>query len=157
MINKTAPFPQKTGLYDSSYEHDACGVGFVANINGEKTHKIVEQGIEVLNSLLHRGAVGGDKNTGDGAGILIQIPHQFFQPEAAKLGFKLPKESEYGIGMVFLPQNKTLANQCTSIINQKADSEGLKILAWRNVPTDDSTLGKLAKSSQPSIKQFFCG
>ena len=153
--HKGTIFPRKTGLYDSSYEHDSCGVGFVANISGEKTHKIIEQGIEVLNRLLYRGAVGGDENTGDGAGILIQIPHQFFQSEAAKLGFKLPKESEYGVGMLFLPQDATLANQCISIIDQKTKSEGLKILGWRDVPTDNSTLGNLAKTSQPCIKQFF--
>ena len=148
---------KKTGLYDFANEHDACGVGFVANINGEKTHKIVEQGIEVLNKLLHRGAVGGDENTGDGAGILIQKPHNFFKSEACNLKFKLPEESDYGVGMIFLSQDKALANKCISIVEKKVKSMGLKLLGWRDVPTDDSTLGNLAKSSQPCIKQFFVG
>ena len=149
--------PQNVGLYDYANEHDACGVGFVANINGEKTHKIIEQGIDVLNRLLHRGAVGGDENTGDGAGILIQLPHCFFKSKAGDIDFNLPEEGEYGVGMVFLSRDDDLTKQCISIVEQKTGSEGLVMLGWRDVPTDNSTLGKLAKSSQPDIKQFFVG
>ena len=154
-INKT--IPQKVGLYDFANEHDACGVGFVANINGEKTHKIVEHGIEVLNRLLHRGAVGGDENTGDGAGILIQLPHSFFKSKVSVMDFDLPGKGEYGVGMVFLSRNTNQVSQCISIIEQKIRVNGFAILGWRDVPTDNSTLGKLAKSSQPDIRQFFVG
>jgi len=152
---KKINIPDKIGLYDFSNEHDACGVGFVANIDGCKTHKIVEQGIEVLHRLLHRGAVGSDINTGDGAGILIQLPHEFFKSEMPNFDFELPKEKEYGVGMVFFPMDKSLSSMCISAIEDSVRSEGLLFLGWRDVPTDDSTLGEMAKVSQPVIKQFF--
>ena len=155
MNTKSTSFPSNIGLYDSSYEHDSCGVGFVANIDGNKTHTIIEQGIEVLNRLSHRGAAGGDENTGDGAGILIQKPHEFLKMKAKDAGFKLPDESDYGVGMVFLPQDRSIAKQYTSIIEKKTKSENLQFIGWRDVPTNDSSLGKLAKESQPLIKQFF--
>jgi glutamate synthase domain-containing protein 2/glutamate synthase domain-containing protein 1/glutamate synthase domain-containing protein 3 len=154
-INKN--IPQNTGLYDYANEHDSCGVGFVANINGKKTHKIVEQGIEVLNRLLHRGAVGGDENTGDGAGILIQLPHSFFGSETSGIDFEIPDKGDYGVGMVFLSREKKLIEKCAGIIEDKICSEGMVLLGWRNVPTDNKSLGKLAKSSQPEIRQFFIG
>jgi len=96
---------QRCGLYDPRYEHDACGVGFLANIHGQKSHAIVEQGIEILKNLLHRGALGADQNTGDGAGILFQIPDKFFRAEAERLGLVLPSKGPYGVGMFFMPQS----------------------------------------------------
>jgi glutamate synthase domain-containing protein 2/glutamate synthase domain-containing protein 1/glutamate synthase domain-containing protein 3 len=150
-------YPEKQGMYNSINEHDACGVGLVANVDGKKSHKIVEQGIEVLERLLHRGAVGGDPDTGDGAGILIQTPDKFFQRISKELGKRLPKVTEYGTGMLFLPQDSKLQKKCISIIEKKIDEEGLKLIFWRDVPTDNSSLGKLAQSSQPFIKQVFIG
>ena len=106
-MNKVYKNNQQLGLYDCKYEHDACGVGFIANIYGIKSHKIVEQGIEILQNLLHRGALGGDNKTGDGAGMLLQIPHKFFDRTVSeKLNFKLPSDGNYGIGMIFFPKEK---------------------------------------------------
>ncbi len=156
-MDRKKNIPKKIGLYDHANEHDACGVGFVANINGCKTHKIVEQGIEVLNRLLHRGAVGGDENTGDGAGILIQVPDAFFKSSVSNIDFELPGEGEYGVGMVFFSQDSGITERCINVIEEKIDSENLSLLGWRIVPTDNSTLGNLAKTTQPGIRQFFVG
>ena len=150
-------FPSKSGLYDFANEHDACGVGFVASIDGAKSHRIVEQGIEVLLRLLHRGAVGGDENTGDGAGILIQLPVEFFVRAADENGITLPHEGGFAVGMVFLPREKKLISQCASIIEAEVENAGLGFLGWRNVPCDDSCLGRQALESQPEIRQFFVG
>ena len=106
------------GLYDPSFEHDACGIGFVANINGQKSHEIIVKGIQVLINLTHRGACGCDPETGDGAGVLIQIPHKFFTHECSKLGFTLPPPGEYGIGMTFLPVEPTRRLQCEGVIER---------------------------------------
>jgi glutamate synthase domain-containing protein 2/glutamate synthase domain-containing protein 1/glutamate synthase domain-containing protein 3 len=147
-------FPAPHGLYHPGLEHDACGVGFVVNINGEQTHRIVEQGIEVLERLLHRGAVGGDANTGDGAGILIQVPDEFCRRCAGRK-VKLPPADGYGVGVVFLPTATGAAERGVALIERCAIDEGLKLLAWRRVPTDDRTLGESARHSQPDIRQFF--
>lgn len=147
--------PQQRGLYDFAYEHDACGVGIVANVEGQATHKIVTQGIEVLIRLLHRGAVGGDVNTGDGAGILIQIPFDFFSDLSSELNIPLPEKGKYAIGMVFLPQDKNEARYCANIIEESVRNNSFSFLGWREVPTDNSSLGELAKQTQPIIRQFF--
>ncbi len=150
-------YPEKKGLYDFANEHDSCGVGFVANIDGTRTHKIVEQGIEVLVKLLHRGAVGGDANTGDGAGILSQIPDEFFRKAMISLNVELPPAGQYGVGMVFLPVDQKVSKKCIASIDKSIKGEGLDVLGWRDVPTDDSSLGKLAKDTQPVVKQVFIG
>ena len=142
-------------LYDPRYEHDACGVGFVANIDGTKSHEIVVRGIRVLENLLHRGAAGGDEKTGDGAGILVQIPDDFLQRECGALSLKLPPAGKYGVGMLFLPRDQRLAIQCRSVFEEVVREEGLHFLGWREVPTDPSVLGAKARAEQPLVVQCF--
>ncbi len=145
----------KQGLYDPRQEHDACGVGFVANVTGEKSHKIIEQGIEVLINLGHRGARGADPRTGDGAGILIQMPHEFFQREVLQHDISLPHRGEYGVGMVFLPQEAHQRHRCETIIEQSTAQEGMTFLGWRDVPINPDAIGVLAAQAMPRIRQFF--
>jgi len=147
------PVPQ--GLYDPANERDACGIGFVANIKGQKSHDIILKGIQVLVNLTHRGACGCDPETGDGAGVLIQIPHKFFARECAKLGFTLPEPGEYGVGLVFLPVEKQERLQCEGILERIAVEEGLGVLGWRDTPIDGSAIGRVARNSQPYIEQIF--
>ena len=116
------------GLYHPSFEHDACGMGFVVNLNGERSHDIIRKGIEILINLTHRGACGCDPETGDGAGVLIQIPHEFFERECASLGFSLPAPGEYGVGMMFLPVEHQQRLQCEGIVERIAGEEGLSVL-----------------------------
>ncbi|MBU0714369.1 MAG: glutamate synthase large subunit [Verrucomicrobia bacterium] len=143
------------GLYDPRYEHDACGVGFVANIDGTKSHEIVVRGIRVLENLLHRGATGGDEKTGDGAGILVQIPDDYLQRECSALSLKLPPAGKYGVGMLFLPRDQSFAGQCRSAFELVVREEGLHFLGWREVPVDSSALGAKAREEQPLIVQCF--
>src|SRR5262245_42025971 len=147
--------PPAQGLYDPSNEHDACGIGFVANIGGQKSHDIILKGIQVLINLTHRGACGCDPETGDGAGVLIQIPHQFFARECSKLGFTLPAAGEYGVGMVFLPVEKHPRLLCEGIVERIVREEGLRVLGWRDTPIDGSAIGRVARVSQPYIEQIF--
>jgi glutamate synthase domain-containing protein 2/glutamate synthase domain-containing protein 1/glutamate synthase domain-containing protein 3 len=147
--------PSAQGLYDPRNERDACGIGFVVNINGEKSHDIILKGIQILINLTHRGACGCDPETGDGAGILIQIPHRFFQKECARLGFTLPSPGEYGVGMVFLPVEPTPRLQCEGILERIVREEGLEVLGWRDTPVDGNAIGRLARQSQPYIEQIF--
>jgi glutamate synthase domain-containing protein 2/glutamate synthase domain-containing protein 1/glutamate synthase domain-containing protein 3 len=149
--------PPKQGLYDPKFEHDACGIGFVVNIKGEKSHRIIEQALTVLQNLDHRGACGCEENTGDGAGILLQIPHDFLQHVCAGLGFQLPKPGQYGVGMIFLPPDRDLRHQCEEMLEEIIISEGQQVLGWRSVPTDNMYLGETAKSCEPSIRQVFIG
>ena len=149
--------PVEQGLYDPRNEHDACGLGFVVNIKGEQSHEIILKGIEILINLAHRGACGCDPETGDGAGILIQIPHKFFARECATLGFALPPPGEYGVGMVFLPvepPNRLLAE---GILERIAREEGLTVLGWRDTPVNADAIGRVARASQPYIEQIFIG
>ena len=150
-------FPSKQGLYDPAFEKDACGVGFVASIKGEKTHDIVKKGIQVLVNLTHRGAVGSDPKTGDGAGILVQIPDEFFRINCDNLGIDLPEAGEYGVGMVFFPKETALRLQCEGILERAAEEEGQKVLGWRDVPTDNRNIGETAKGTEPIIRQIFIG
>ena len=145
----------KKGLYSPEQEHDACGVGVVANIKGQKTHQIIDEGVQVLINLGHRGAAGRDPETGDGAGILIQTPEKLFQREAAALGFDLPAAGEYGVGMVFLPPEAQV--KCRSLITKVIETEGLEVLGWRDVPIDHSKIGKDARAVCPHICQVFIG
>src|SRR3954470_9204238 len=147
--------PPAQGLYSPENEHDACGIGFVADIEGRKSHDIVLKGIQILINLAHRGACGCDPQTGDGAGILIQIPHAFFQRECKELGFDLPAPGEYGVGMMFLPVERHERILCEGIIERIAEEEGLSVLGWRDTPLNGNAIGRLARSSQPYIEQVF--
>jgi glutamate synthase domain-containing protein 2/glutamate synthase domain-containing protein 1/glutamate synthase domain-containing protein 3 len=138
------------GLYDPQYEHDSCGVGFVVDIKGKATNDIVRQGLEVLKRLAHRGAVGADPKTGDGAGILIQIPHEFY----AKV-FEIPRPGAYGTGLIFLPANPRSRNVCKDVFAKIVEEEGQVFLGWRQVPVDDSDIGTTARETQPFIEQVF--
>ena len=146
------------GLYDPANEHDACGVGFVAHIKGNKSHSIVEQGLLILKNLDHRGAVGADKLMGDGAGILIQIPDQFYRDEMAKQGVELPPPGEYGVGMVFLPKENASRIACEQEIERAVRIEGQVVLGWRNVPIDsEMPMSPLVRAKEPVIRQIFIG
>jgi glutamate synthase domain-containing protein 2/glutamate synthase domain-containing protein 1/glutamate synthase domain-containing protein 3 len=146
---------KQQGLYDPQFEHDACGVGFVCHIKGEKSNAIVKQGIEVLRRLSHRGAVGADPKTGDGAGILIQIPHDFFRRVAGDSKIDLPSPGFYGTGLVFLPQEDQERKTCKEIFEQVVQEEGQLLLGWRDVPTDNADIGKTAQVTQPVFEQVF--
>ncbi|MDD5084472.1 MAG: glutamate synthase large subunit [Candidatus Omnitrophica bacterium] len=150
-------FPPKRGLYDPGFEHDSCGVGFVCNISGEKSNLIVKQGINVLNRLAHRGAVGADPKTGDGAGILIQTPHEFLKRKAADSGIDLPRPGSYGTGLIFLPQDSKERAFCKEVFEKVVNEHGQKTLGWRVVPIDDSGIGEGAKSTEPVFEQIFIG
>src|ERR1051325_6385236 len=145
------------GLYDPSHEHDACGVGFVVDIKGRRSHAIVAQALSVLINLLHRGACGCEPNTGDGAGILLQIPDKFFRKECAKLGIALPAPTEYGAGLVFLPQDSLRADKVRVLIQSIIVDEGQRCLGGRLVPTDARLLAATARSVEPRIMQVFVG
>ncbi|MEX2159503.1 MAG: glutamate synthase large subunit [Dehalococcoidia bacterium] len=149
--------PGKQGLYDPRHEHDACGVGFVVDLKGRKSHRIIEQGIEVLLNLEHRGACGCEENTGDGAGILIQVPHTFLARECEKAGIELPPYEAYGVGMVFLPRDEAGRRQCEALFEGAAQEEGQRVLGWRTVPTDNSPIGPTAKAGEPVVRQIFIG
>ncbi len=146
---------KKQGLYEPRREHDACGIGAVVNINGKRDHSIIEYGREILVNLHHRGAAGADEVTGDGAGILFQIPHEFFQIESKKLGFEVPEHSRYGVGMVFGSQDRKLRQQCEKILEDAISHYGMSVMGWRDVPTSKDCLGQIALSAEPSIKQIF--
>ena len=153
----TGSLPARQGLYDPANEHDACGVGFVANFKGRKSHQIVRQGLTILENLTHRGAVGADPKAGDGAGILIQIPDDFLRACCIDLGIKLPEPEHYGVGMIFLPQPVKSLNQCETLIEQTLVEEGQILLGWRDVPTDNDDLGDSVKQVEPVIRQVFIG
>jgi glutamate synthase (NADPH/NADH) large chain len=145
------------GLYHPANEHDSCGVGFVANIKGRRSHAIVEQGLTVLRNLTHRGAVGWDPKLSDGAGILIQIPDRFLREEMAKQGVKLPPAGQYGVGMVFLPRDPASRIACEYEIERAVKDEGQQLLGWRDVPVDNSDLAEPARQLEPVIRQVFIG
>ncbi|WP_394234699.1 glutamate synthase large subunit [Niallia oryzisoli] len=153
-MNQMRP-PVKQGLYNPAYERDACGIGFIANVKGKREHTIVKQGLTMLSRMEHRGGQGSDPATGDGAGIMTQIPHHFFTKEISTLsGYE---EGNYGVGMVFLPENSSQRKQCEEAFQDMITQEGLDFLGWRTVPTNDSSIGVNAKASQPSIRQVFIG
>jgi len=149
--NKRNNYPECQGLYDPANEHDACGVGLVADIKGKATHDIVLKGMEVLNRLMHRGAVGADSQTGDGAGILTQIPHEFFNGKIKKL----PQKNEYAVGMMFVPLDNDILSKIKLICENIISQEGFEFIAWRNVPVEVSAIGGIALESRPDIFQFF--
>jgi glutamate synthase (NADPH) large chain len=147
--------PQQQGLYDPRQEHDACGVGFVAHIKGQASHDRISQGLQILDNLTHRGAVGADPLAGDGAGILIQIPDAFLRKVLAKEKFTLPPMGEYGVGMLFLPQDEKARAACEKIIADKIKAEGQTLLGWRDVPVNNNGLGVSVKAAEPVVRQVF--
>ncbi|HON29638.1 MAG TPA: glutamate synthase subunit alpha, partial [Ottowia sp.] len=146
------------GLYRPTHEHDACGVGFIAHIKGHKTHDIVERGLQILHNLDHRGAVGADKLMGDGAGILIQIPDEFYRAEMAAQGVSLPPPGEYGVGMIFLPKEHASRLACEHELERAVRAEGQVLLGWRDVPVDrQMPMSPTVRDKEPVIRQVFIG
>src|SRR2546425_212756 len=152
---QTNGLPPKQGLYDPWFEHEACGVGFVVNVKGKKSHQITQHALQVLRTLAHRGACGWEANTGDGGGILMQVPHPFPKKQGEKMGFKIPKPGQYGVGLVFMPQDPPERQQCERVFERIVKEEGLKLIGWRTVPTDNASLGATAKASEPFVRQVF--
>ena len=145
------------GLYEPQTESDACGVGFVVDIKGHKSHKIIDNALTILKNLLHRGACGCEENTGDGVGILIQKPHKFFKRVCTDIKIELPDNENYGTGMVFLPLDQSQLKRCQAIFEKIILEENQELLGWRDVPTNDSLLGPTAKEGEPTFKQIFIG
>ncbi|QGM98915.1 glutamate synthase large subunit [Methylocystis parvus] len=156
-IGRDPALPAAQGLYDPSKEHDSCGVGFVANMHNAKSHAIVEMGLQILLNLDHRGAVGADPKLGDGCGILVQIPHDFFKSECAKLGFELPAAGEYAIGQFFMPREPEVRAKAKAILEEQMKDEGVVVLGWRDLPVDSSDLGEAVKAVEPHHMQLFIG
>jgi glutamate synthase domain-containing protein 2/glutamate synthase domain-containing protein 1/glutamate synthase domain-containing protein 3 len=147
--------PKRQGLYDPQFEHDACGIGAVANISGERTHDIMEKGHQILVNLMHRGAAGADESTGDGAGILFQLPHEFLADEASKLNISLPAEESYAVAMVFNTKDAKLRSKCEDILVKAIGHYGMKVLGWRDVPGEPDCLGEIARAAEPHVRQLF--
>ncbi len=147
--------PSRYGLYEPSTEHDACGTGFVAHIKGEKSRDIVDQGLEVLRRLSHRAACGADPETGDGAGILLQLPERFFRQEGTRLGFDLPAGRRFAVGQVFLPPDRLARAACEQILEDVIHEEGQRVLGWRDVPIDSAHVGRVAREVMPVFRQIY--
>ncbi|MEO2003580.1 MAG: glutamate synthase subunit alpha, partial [Candidatus Poribacteria bacterium] len=154
-MQRPVGFPPKQGLYDPKNEHDACGIGFVVNIKGEKSNKIVRQALTSLECLDHRGARGSDENTGDGAGILMQIPHAFLSHACYGHGIRLGEPGTYGVGMLFLPQDTAGQTRCEQAVEEIVLAEGQEVIGWRPVPVNPAPLGATAKACMPVVKQVF--
>ena len=157
LANTVSTRNQAGGLYDPANEHDACGLGFVANMKGVKSHQIIENGIRILENLEHRGATGADPLMGDGAGMLVQIPHEFFAAECSMLGFDLPDAGDYGVGFFFLPTGKKEAAAIREIVEKIAKEEGTPVIGWRDVPVDNTSLSQDPEimASEPDCAQAF--
>ncbi len=155
MYQKLRDLPAPQGLYDPSLEHDACGIGFVVNIKGKKSYDIIDRSLRILENLKHRGAEGADAQSGDGAGILVQIPHHFLARECEVLGFSLPKPGQYGVGMIFAHRYDDFCREQRTLFEKIAAGEGQKILGWREVPIDESIIGPAARAARPRILQVF--
>ncbi|HLJ11453.1 MAG TPA: glutamate synthase subunit alpha, partial [Planctomycetaceae bacterium] len=150
--------PQAQGLYDPKHEHDACGVGFIVNVAGNKSHRLVRDAVQILINLQHRGACGCEDNTGDGAGIMLQVPHRFLSRVCGDVGITLPpQEGDWGVGMVFLPSEPKERRYCEEIFERVIAEEGQELLGWRDVPVDNSLLGATALKVEPAIRQVFIG
>ncbi|MGA0533468.1 glutamate synthase large subunit [Hansschlegelia sp. KR7-227] len=152
-----AGLPAAQGMYDPRHEKDSCGVGFVADMKGRKSHTIIEHGIKILENLEHRGAVGADPRAGDGAGMLVQIPHKFFAAEAERLGFALPEPGHYAVGHIFAPRDPSAVQTIKSVFERVVTDEGQTFLGWRDVPTDNASLGESVKPTEPIQLQIFIG
>ena len=146
---------KKQGLYRESFEHDACGVGYICDIKGKKSHQIVSDALTILENMEHRGACGCDPDSGDGAGLLVQIPHDFFVSECSKLSVNLPKAGDYGVGMLFFPKKLTVKEACRKAILKAAEKSGIKILGFRKVPVVTAGIGETALSMEPDMEQLF--
>ncbi|MFT3988142.1 glutamate synthase large subunit [Aestuariivirga sp.] len=157
MMKRPEGLPEAHGLYDPRNEHDACGIGLVANIHNVKAHRLVSDGLSILKNLEHRGAVGADPKAGDGAGIMIQIPHAFFAAEAKRLGFELPGPQHYGVAQLFMPREPVYRQDIERIWWETSREEGLKVLGWRDAPVDSSILGYSVKGTEPVHRQLFIG
>src|SRR5512138_897341 len=149
--------PGRQGLYDPQFEHDSCGVGFVVNVKGRKSHAIVRDALTILINLRHRGACGCENNTGDGAGILIQMPHTFLAEVCKTSTISLPSPGEYGVGMMYMPPDPAQRAECEKIFHEIVSEEGQRILGWRDIPTSNSSLGATAKAAEPFMRQVFIG
>ena len=149
--------PPAQGLYDPANEHDACGVGFVANMHNARSHELVRMGLQILLNLDHRGAVGADPKAGDGCGMLMQIPHRFFVEEAARLGFGLPEPGLYAVGALFMPRGLEARKTIEGVFETVVAEQGQKVLGWRDVPVDPSGLGETVKPTEPVHRQIFIG
>jgi glutamate synthase (NADPH) large chain len=143
--------PKSQGMYDPTNEHDACGIGFVAHIKGQKSHELIERGLTILLNMDHRGATSADNKTGDGAGILMQLPHEFYLSQK----ITVPEPGRYGTGLVFLPVNDEEAAFCVEVLNRYVETEGLQLICWRDVPVDSSVIGEIARRTEPRIRQIF--
>ncbi|HEY1112243.1 MAG TPA: glutamate synthase subunit alpha, partial [Chitinophagaceae bacterium] len=143
------------GLYSPVFEHDACGIGFVANIKGNKSHQIISDALTILENMEHRGACGCEHNTGDGAGIMIQVPHEFFFDECVHLGVHLPPYGKYGVGVLFFPKDIRLKEECREIFNRAAERLGMEVLVYRKVPIDNRAIGATALTVEPEMEQVF--
>ena len=151
------PLLPRHGLYDPDFEHDACGVGFVAHIRGEKSRSLVEQGLELLKRLAHRAASGSDRESGDSAGILLQLPHRFFKREGLKLGLEVPSRRCYAVGQVFLPRDPHARRRCETLLEDATAKEGQRVLGWRDVPIAPEHLGQTARAGLPVLRQIYIG
>ncbi len=149
MVNK--------GLYTKELEHDSCGVGCVADINNRESHKNVKDALTMLKNMEHRGATGSDENTGDGAGILVQIPHAFFKKELENFGITLPSKGSYGVGMIFFPKNYQVREKCRQVFNKCLKDLGLNLIGYRLVPVDSQVPGHESKAAEPYVEQIFIG
>src|SRR5512145_301059 len=145
--------PQQQGLYRQEFEHENCGIGFVAHIKGKKTHSIIRQGLEVLENMTHRGAEGADSKTGDGAGVLIQVPRDFYLIQ----GYPVPPAGQFGTGLVFLPQDESDAEACKKIFTGIIEEEGVSLIGFRDVPRDNSVIGEISRAAEPLIVQILLG
>ena len=144
--------PRQQGLYRPEYEHDNCGIGFVTHIKGRKSHEIIKMGLEVLENMTHRGAEGADSKTGDGAGMLIQVPRDFYLIQ----GYSVPPEGQFGTGIIFLPRDKKQAGQCLKIFERIMMEEGVNIIDYREVPRNHEVIGELSRAVEPAMKQVLC-
>ena len=149
--------PQPSGLFDPALEKDSCGVGFIANIKGHKSRQIIRDALTILVNLEHRGAVGADPRAGDGAGILVQLPHRFFARKAAELGMTLPQPGHYAVGHVFMPRDKDWRQRIIDIWAEVIAREGQTLIGWREVPTDNASLGRSVIPTEPMHMQVFVG
>ncbi|MEL0294595.1 MAG: hypothetical protein VW971_00365, partial [Cryomorphaceae bacterium] len=146
---------EQDGLYHPSFEHDSCGIGFVANLDGRKTRNVVKGALTMLENMEHRGGQGAEPTSGDGAGILVQIPHEFLVEEARDLGFTLPTAGTYGVGNTFFPKEKSLQRKCILELEKYVTNFQLELIGYRNIPVNNEPLGKSAKDSEPAHIQFF--
>ena len=151
----TDGFPPAQGLYDPRNEHDACGVGFVVDIHGRKSHSIVRQGLEILVNLTHRGAVGADPTMGDGAGIMIQMPHKFLSAIASDMRITLPAEGDYGVAVCFLPPDPDARAKCEQVLEKFVKAEGQTVLGWRDNPVSSAMLSDTVRATEPAMRHLF--